>query len=817
MLRLPQFKAIRWRFIFYITLVVFLGQVVTFIWTANKIKEDANLSALENIKNQMALAEALLDSIHPGEWQIRHDMLYKGDTLMNGNYQVIDLVGRLTGNTMTIFRKDIRVATNLVREGERAIGTTISPEVAQVVLEEGNSYFGEADVVGVKYQTVYKPIKNAKGEVIGILYMGANKQFIDNMIMNAYWTTMFTFSLALLGMILVIWLLTNKLTRPIEELVEAANSIARGDMKNKIRVTSSDEIGKLACSFDKMRVKLQKQYDKLQKTNEMLQESERRFRDMLENVQLIAVILDKNNNITFCNDYLLRITGWKQEEVIGQNWTDLFMPEEHKNGSGEGVQANQVTYKPQVIKEIITKSGQRLLIQWHITVIKDLNGNIMGSARIGEDVTERRKYEEKIEYLATHDSLTNIPNRYYLEEELKNVISRAKPDNMGALLFIDVDNFKLINDTLGHDAGDTVLVALVNSLKIHLQDGDFIARLGGDEFAVLLKRASHEEATRLAEQMRLAIDESGLCTTAYHSCFNVSISIGIVMIDGRLDSQKVLSYADSALHRAKEEGKNRIILIDNKEDPISIFAETNEIINMIKIALRDNKFQLYFQPVVRAKDNKVIYYEVLIRMRNGDGNLIPPSKFIPIAEHFNLMPQIDRWVVDYGLRVLQEYPNIKLFFNLSGVSMGDEDLLDHIEAAIINSGTDASRIGFEITETAAVKNLIMAEKWINKLKSLGCQFALDDFGIGFSSLSYLSMLSVDYLKIDGSFVRKITKEASAATLIQAINTAAHAMNKKTIAECVENKKELDKLKGMGVDYMQGFYYDKPSPIPLEVR
>lgn len=332
-----------------------------------------------------------------------------------------------------------------------------------------------------------------------------------------------------------------------------------------------------------------------------------------------------------------------------------------------------------------------------------------------------------------------------------------------------------------------------------MRDGDFLARLGGDEFAVLLEGISEQEAGVVAEKLRRAVCESELCFVTHRSRLNLSISIGIIMVNGTLDFQRCLSLADTALYAAKEGGRNRFAFAEPDGDPINRLTETNQLVGLIKSALQENRFMLYFQPVVRIGDGKIIHYEALIRLRDRQGQMISPGSFTPVAERFGLMPQIDLWVVQAALTTMRESPELRLFINLSGVTLGDEAVLGLIESKIHESGIEPSRIGFEITETAIVKNILRAEHWIRRLKGLGCLFSLDDFGTGFSSFSYLRILPVDYIKIDGSFVNNVDKEPVHQALIQAINNVAVTLGKKTIAEFVENEGILKELQALGVD------------------
>ncbi len=434
--------------------------------------------------------------------------------------------------------------------------------------------------------------------------------------------------------------------------------------------------------------------------------------------------------------------------------------------------------------------------------------------KLKEELAQLQVLERRLQYLSSHDPLTNVPNRATLVDHLRHVVAEAAMGDHGALLLIDLDNFKILNETLGYRAGDEILMGVVRILRSNLREGDFLARLGGDEFAVLLKGTSREGARKVAEKLRAAVETQELELVTQDVQCSLTISIGAVFVDGSADSQKVLAYADAALYAAKERGRNRAHFAEpGQQDLLAELAETNEMISLIRAALREERFVLMFQRIVEIETGKVRHHEVLLRLADGTGRLIPPNRFIPVAERFGLMPQVDYWVVRASLQALARYPGLKVFVNISGANLGDEGLLANIEHDILESGIDPGRIGFEITETTAVKDLVSAERWILRLKNLGCRFALDDFGIGFSSFTYLRMLPVDYLKIDGSYVRNMDTDTTHHALVQAMNTVAHTLDKKTVAEFVESDAVMKTLQKLGVDYGQGYYIGRPCLEP----
>ncbi len=428
-----------------------------------------------------------------------------------------------------------------------------------------------------------------------------------------------------------------------------------------------------------------------------------------------------------------------------------------------------------------------------------------------EEINRQRESQEKqLVFLATHDQLTGLPNRRHLEECLAKALNQAHKGKSSVLLFMDVDNFKLVNDTLGHIAGDQILIALTGLLKKQINQKQVLTRFGGDEFALLMERGTTiEDGKKLAEKICRAVEEFQFALG--QSYFYFGLSIGIVLIDGVDDLSAILAHADKAMYTAKKMGKNRFEVYNPDTDENERFSLTTGWIAKLKDALVKDDFLLYFQPIMNLNSKKIVYYEALIRLKT-ENNVILPGEFIQIAEEFGLMPQIDRWVAGKVIATLKQIPNIKLFMNLSATSLADESLLKYIEDSIIESGVDFSRIGFEITETTAVRDLELVGRWISRLKIKGCRFALDDFGSGFNSFAYLKHLPVNQLKLDGSFIKTLDREPTQRAFVEAMQQLAQALGVETIAEFVENENVFKALKEIGVNYGQGFYLGRPAPI-----
>lgn len=435
------------------------------------------------------------------------------------------------------------------------------------------------------------------------------------------------------------------------------------------------------------------------------------------------------------------------------------------------------------------------------------------ASRLADIDAERKQQERQLSFLATHDQLTCLPNRRLLEHGLKKAVNRARRGVKSSFMMMDLDNFKFVNDTLGHAAGDQVLVTLTGLLKRQLRNSDLLARLGGDEFALLLEGEELEETKVVAERICQAVKEYRFVLN--NKSFHLGLSIGIVPVDGNYEPGILLSQADTAMYTAKKQGRNRAEVYYPGDNTMVQLSQTNEVVTLVKDALEEDGFILYYQPVVRLEDNRVDHYEALIRLKNN-GNIIYPGAFIPAAEQFGLMPQVDRWVVKHVIFTLQENPDTRIFMNLSGYSLVDQGLLAYIEECLLQYGIEPARLGFEITETAVVQDLVLAEEWIKHLKTLGCPFALDDFGAGFNSFYYLRNLPINQLKLDGSFISALGSDSTLRSLVKAMHDLAQALGIETVAEFVENEEIAIVLKKIGVTHGQGYHLGKPLPELEEV-
>lgn len=431
-----------------------------------------------------------------------------------------------------------------------------------------------------------------------------------------------------------------------------------------------------------------------------------------------------------------------------------------------------------------------------------------------------KKTEEDYRFLRYHDNLTNLVNRKEFEKRIGEAVAEVKQNrDTHVLMFLDLDQFKVVNDTCGHIAGDELLVKTTNVLKSCIRERDTLARLGGDEFGILLDNCQKEGAFKVAASIRNKIKENRFVWEGRP--FEITISIGMVEINEyAMDLHELLSCADIACYAAKDKGRNGVVWFTPDDVEYNKRKSEMQWAPRIRQAAEENHFVLFHQPMANlGAQSQGLHTEFLLRMKDNNG-LIPPGAFIPAAERYNLMPVIDRWVVKNVFEYLNAaglgHQNDSTYFiNLSGSTLSDQSFFDDIKSLQKRNNINPQNICFEITETAAIDNLVDAVDFISEIRQLGYKFALDDFGVGLSSFSYLKTIPVDYLKIDGSFVLNMLQNDIDRGIVEACNKIAHAAGLKTVAEFVENNEILQALTKMGVDYAQGYGIQKPGPVTID--
>lgn len=542
--------------------------------------------------------------------------------------------------------------------------------------------------------------------------------------------------------------------------------------------------------------------------------------------------IDTEGKVRYMNRVAEQLTGWSVEEARGMPVTEVLVELDEATGQPleniaiRCLQIGRLVGSSSAVA--VSRDGRRTGIEASASPILASNGQVLGAVVVIRDVSHERELRHALSWQATHDPLTGLYNRREFDDQLAKVIARTKQHagEKHALLYLDLDQFKIINDTCGHAAGDEVLRQLTEILQSKMRDSDIFARLGGDEFAVLLIGCSLEQAHYLADELRQAVKDFRFVWGRH--LFELGVSIGLMPLDtDTLSASDAMSAADRACYIAKEQGRNKVHTF--QLDDLALAERHGEMLWMARLttAFRQKRLRLYMQPIAAFNGATVKHNEVLLRMLDEEGNLVSPGAFVAAAERFDRIGSIDRWVVENCFRRLHSWQTALMSgndglpedrmqmmyaINLSGASLGDAKLLHFIDKKFEQYQLDPKSICFEITETAVVRNMVQAGYLIQHLKKMGCKFALDDFGSGLSSFSYLKNFPVDYLKIDGGFIRDITKDPVSRAMVESINHVGHVMGIKTIAECVEDDATLRMIREMGLDYAQGYAVGAVQPM-----
>jgi len=543
----------------------------------------------------------------------------------------------------------------------------------------------------------------------------------------------------------------------------------------------------------------------------------------LQSIGDAVITTDAKGVIDYLNPVAEALTGWRLEDGQGRAIEEIFRAfheetcEPLENPLAVAIRRTRSikSVRPMLL---IRRDGNEIYVESTASPIRDGSGAVSGGVLVFHDVSEARELNRRLSYHASHDVLTGLVNRREFENRMERALKSAKArETSYALCCLDLDQFKIVNDTCGHSAGDALLGQVGAMLKSKVRWRDTLARLGGDEFGILLESCTLDEAMRTAESLREAVRNFKF--TWEERTFRLGASIGVVPLSAEnADVASVLSAADSACQAAKEAGRNRVHSFE--ENDIDLMRRRREMQWAARInnALEEGRFELFRQTILPLQQTETgAHYELLLRMRDEAGKIVTPDNFITAAERYGITPQIDRWVIDNAFRWLvseaDEREKLAMCsINLSGQSLGDDKFLPYVIDQFHRSGLDASKICFEITETAAIASFSQANRFIQALKELGCKFALDDFGTGLSSFGYLKHFPVDFLKIDGSFVKEILHDPIDREMVRSINEIGHLTGKQTIAEFAENLEIIDMLRSLGVDYAQGYGVSQPQRV-----
>jgi len=569
---------------------------------------------------------------------------------------------------------------------------------------------------------------------------------------------------------------------------------------------------------------------------EALHREKERLHVTLESIGDGVIATDVNRNVEFLNPVAQWMTGWSEEDARGKSISTVFsLVDEESNKLivlplDQWLQEGKKTELDNPVVLLNKNQERTYSIEVKGSSICDITGKIFGTVLVFRNVSKLHTLTKQLSYQASHDALTGLINRKEFESRARQAINSAQKDGKThALCYVDLDQFKIVNDTCGHYAGDELLIQLTNLLKGTLRESDTLARLGGDEFGLLLVGCPLDKAELMAENIRAMVEKFRFIWE--ERVFRVGASIGLVAITPETTGlMELLSAADSACYIAKENGRNQVHLYRQNDRAVEDRNGQMQWTHRIQSALEENRFELHFQTIFSIQESRQsgLNGEILLRMveksSSREKKLILPTAFIPAAERYQLMPQIDQWVIGTALSLLKDrdFGATQLemcFINLSGQSIGDARILDVIINTLESTGVPPEILCFEMSESSVIANLDSATQFISVLKNMGCCFALDDFGTSLSSFAYLKNLAVDFLKLDGELVKDVATDKASHAMVDAINRVAHVMGMKTVVEHVESDETLQTLQLIGIDYAQGFGIEPPVPFkwaPLPV-
>ena len=554
-----------------------------------------------------------------------------------------------------------------------------------------------------------------------------------------------------------------------------------------------------------------------------LADRERAYRDvnekhqeLLHNLQTVVMQLNRSLEIEFINYSWENLTGFSVNDSLGKRFVEFLDRKDQDMVNSIECALKDIILKREDSKDIelrlLSSSGEHIWVDMKVNRSNSQQGDVSLAICL-DDITERKRAQEKLEYLAGHDSLTGLFNRHQFDETLKLLDYDARMSKTRhGLIYLDLDHFKVINDTFGHHQGDEVLREVAKIISKTISSGDTLCRLGGDEFAILVREVNSDQLIVIANRVQNAIGEYSFKAENHKT--NLGCCIGISVVDGSVSSsEQYLMKADIALYVAKGRGRNLVHLYAPEDDESDELKNKIDWVAKVREAIKDNRLVMHFQPVLDVREGTIKYHESLVRMIGEDGNLIYPDSFIPNLENTGEIHLLDRHIIKLAITTLRQHPELKrIAINLSAQAFRDENLVPTIKESLYLTGVSAKSIIFELTESASLFNLNVTRRVITELNRIGCQFSIDDFGSGFSSFAYLKELPADFIKLDGSFIKKLDQDTTDQALVKSIIQVVQALGKETVAEYVENEQIYTLLKQFGIDFAQGYYIGRPVPV-----
>ena len=741
--------------------------------------------------------------------------LRSGRTVLDGDTELVDQVQKLVGSAVTIFRGDMTVATNVrMANGARATGTRLAPGPAHdAVFEHHLRYIGQVDILGQQYLTIYDPMFSPRGELIGILNVAERITSVD-----APWRTtrdwiLFGGAAAALLAGIGSGLLATRMFRPLRGLIAAMLRLAENDVTIDVPgLERADDIGGMARAvqtFKESCVQVASQGAALRRGSE-------RFEAALSNMSQGLCQYDAANCLEVVNRQFCTLYGIDPEKIHpGMPFREVLKLSSNVFGVPD-IDFEMFVAKRQALIEkgvktsmVVTIAGGRLVSILHCP----MPGG--GWVSTFEDVTDRHEANAKIVHMARHDGLTGLANRVVLNERIDQALMETGRGQHSALLCLDLDRFKQINDTLGHPVGDGLLRAVSDRLLACVREVDTVARLGGDEFAIIqFGIARPENAKMLAERIITTL-EAPFHISGHDMTIGVSIGVALMGVDGAT-AGALLAHADMAMYRVKTEARGKFHFFEPGMD--ERLQRRRQIEGELRQALAKGEFELHYQPLVDLQAQEVSGFEALLRWHHPSRGMVSPAEFIPIAEEIGLIVPIGAWVINQACADAATWPTtISVAVNLSPLQFRSQNLVSTVASALRQSGLAAGRLELEVTETLLLQDNESTVAMLHQLRHLGTRISMDDFGTGYSSLSYLRTFPFDKLKIDQSFIHDLTHRADSIHIIRAIVGLCNALGMKTTAEGVETEEQREKLFSEGCTELQGYLFSKPRPaseIPM---
>ncbi len=545
-------------------------------------------------------------------------------------------------------------------------------------------------------------------------------------------------------------------------------------------------------------------------------EADRKLRDVLERTRFLALLLDAQGVVQFCNDAVLRATGYGREEMMGQNWFELCVPEDQResrrHGFVEGLASG--TCIPQDEREVLTRSREIRRVEWNVVPLREPDGKVTGAAAFGVDVTASRRAADKLLHDAFHDALTGLPNRALFLDRLEHrlALEKRRHRTSFSVLVLDIDRFKVVNDSLGHVRGDQLLVEVAKRLQSCLRPADTVARLSGDEFTILLEDVpttgdARKVAERVQAELRLPF---WLGTNEVFSGVSIGIAHGSAAY---ATPEDMLRDADTALYRAKAQGRGRCVEFDASMHDRAV--ELLQLETSLRRALERREFHLHYQPVVSLRSGRISGAEALLRWKHPGRGLVPPMEFIPLAEETGLIVEIGAWVLREACRQMKDWqerlrqPELEIGVNLSSRQFQAPGLVAEVAEVLRATGLSPRCLRLEVTESLLMDKHPNVAQTMIELRAMGVRIDLDDFGTGYSSLSYLHQFPIDTLKIDRSFVQRIGQTDDGVEIVNTILALANSLNMDVVAEGVETEQQLELLRKMHCGFAQGYHLSRP--------